>query len=260
MLQKMESIRNCAAQLREGKVVLIDNFLPETVFSGIQQIAIDSWSNSKSTNSEWLLSVKATKEGSRTIPVKNLKNIEQINHLFLKACDSDFTYWYYRITNQSDGNGKSFTNSGTISEIQRTVEKNGLSDLLRELELSDKRYQFSMTVFDEFSYLDCHNDYENRGEDSYKLTVILYLNGTLDDNGTLIFHNGAEELTIRPVPNRLVLFVPSSKTLCCVNRNFRWNLVATDQFWGVAYFCHMAMLRMAKMVSRMIKNILFRSI
>jgi len=86
---------------------------------------------------------------------------------------------------------------------------------------------FSVTCFDEYSFISNHTDFVGNPNEEYKLTIILYLTPeiTESDGGYLVFHSPAGKMNIWLKVNRLVLFMPSSKIVHEVRPDTRGNNV-----------------------------------
>jgi Rps23 Pro-64 3,4-dihydroxylase Tpa1-like proline 4-hydroxylase len=201
------NVEEIQALIDEYGFCYIDNFLPNNEFKICSELAVKAWKNKSENN--WFLLLNNGQKLYRIYYDNNLVTEDAYNKLISYIEPEQYTYWYYTI-NHSDLE----LSPNYEKHPQRIIQNILLADKYKYIygSLIDdwKAEVFSLTCYDEYSFISKHNDVGGTSEGEYRLTVILYLTPDIkeSDGGYLLFHGPSGEVKIWPKANRLVLFKP----------------------------------------------------
>lgn len=212
MKTSLYNLEDIKSLISEQGFHYIDGFLPDNEFQICSGLALKAWKN----KSDWFLRIN---NGEKSYKIHY--NDEIITDKLYKKFSSSIvtsseklTFWYYAI-HQSDLTSSANNGKDSLLIVQRALLADKHQYIFRSLIDNWRAESYFLTCFDKYSFISKHTDVGGNSDGKYKLTLILYLTPdiTESDGGHLAFHSPAGEVKIWPKANRLVLFLPSPKTV-----------------------------------------------
>lgn len=195
------STRDWAAEVERDGLFIRDEIFTPPVFEEFDRAVRCSWEQSTG----WHTRIKGP-GAARAIPLQGTAQTAQIGAL-LKAHEAahpaEFTYLYHSLHESRDQSGI----IRTIGDALITEWRECIEDLVDP----PFRTNFSLTAYTPHCQLTSHTDHAV-GHEPYRLTLLFYLSGSGAGLAPLHFEFNGKRKVIQALPNRSVMFVPSTAT------------------------------------------------
>lgn len=196
----MRPINEIREALQRDGFAVQDALLPKSVFDELDRRVAESWRSGIG----WSTRVKGAGP-SHLLPLQSgtrLRKVAALIDCVMAGSADSFTYLYHQLHNERD-------ESGLLDRIEE-VTCSAWRDVIGHLVGPFDRTNFSLTAFTPGCRLERHTDYG--GKHAYRLTILLYFSSKGESEVPLMFGDSKTPISIQPVPNRSVIFVPSTAT------------------------------------------------